>query len=434
MPSFPLRGSRLPASLHALALSCALLLAGCGNDSDTAPKTSGTPAGSTPPVATAPDYWPTTAWQTATPEAHGFSTGSLSSLASDAETALPYYTSLLVIKDGYIVHESYHDTATDTGNAKHQLWSVTKSVTSMTVGRALTRGELNIPAGITGKTDVLDLTVADVFPAAVVATLPAGDHRLDISLRNALEMRSGLAWNEGAWLLNTTAGKDPLLKYGLIPACASTGNAVLLCNILQRPLAYEPGSTWNYDTYTSYLISGFFTQLTGSSLNAYARDNLFTPLGITDFNTSSDWINLPAPYTFGGGLLSMHSRDLAKLGLLMQYKGKWDGEQLLSPQWLDTSLAIQGNGKRAAFDGSDEPTTAVDGLINYGMQWWRSTSTDMTGVESITAVGLYGQQMSIFRDKGLIILITCDSDGTDPRDRYAEINAFLKTHILDKLP
>lgn len=414
--------------LHALWAFSLLLLTACGSDSSNT-----TPAINIPPVAAAPDYWPTTAWKMARPEDHKFTNGALTNLANDAAAALPYYTSLLVIKDGYIVHESFHDTPSETGNTadtKHHVWSISKSVTSMTMGRAMTLGDMNIPANIMGKNSVLDLTVADVFPAAAISSLANADERRNISLRDTLQMRSGLAWNESAWLLT---GKDPLLTAFSNPACDSADPAVILCSILQRPLAYAPGSTWNYDTYSTYLVSGFFTGITGTSLNSYAGAHLFTPLGIT-LDSPSDWPNLPEPYTFGGGLLNIRSRDLAKLGLLMLYNGKWGSEQLISPEWMATSLTKQGNGKLAAFDISGEPKAeADDGDINYGMQWWRSTTTDMVGIESITAIGLYGQQMSIFRDRGLIILITCDSDGTTPRDRYTEINTFLKEKILDKL-
>lgn len=422
--------------LRGLLLAALLLLGGCPGQDDAgtapiAPGSAGT--GSTPPVASAPAYWPTADWQTAAPEDHGFPAGSLSNLATEAATALPYYTSLLVIKDGYIVHESYHDTATETGNTaatKHHLWSVTKSVTALTVLRALTRGDLTLPASVTGK-DVLDVTVADIMPATLLATLPVGDARRDISLRHSLQMRAGLAWNESAWLLN--GQHDPLLTANSNPTCKDSGPEKLLCSILQRPLAYTPGSTWNYDTYTSYLVSAFFTALRKESLNSYASSHLFSALGISDF-VLNDWLNMPAPYTFGGGLLQLRSRDLAKLGLLVQYRGQWEDQQIIDAALLDTALSAQGSGLRAAFDSAGEPSTASSGDIPYGWQWWRGRPDNAIGVNSYTALGMYGQQMSILPERGLIVIITCDSDNSDTHDRRTEITNFLKTRILDQLP
>lgn len=423
----------MPSSFfRAFSLACVILLTACDDDSaQQRPVTNS-------PVASAPDYWPTTAWQTAAPESHGFDSGALDTLANDAATALPYYTSLLVIKDGYIVHESYNNESDAT--TRHDVWSVTKSVTSLTLGRARTLGDLAIPAGITDKSDALDLTVADVFPTAAISSLAADDERRDISLRHTLQMRSGLAWNEEAWLLNDAVGKDPLLNAFSDPNCSTAGTAILLCSILQRPRVYEPGSAWNYDTYTAYLISGFFTGITGESLNSYASTNLFTPLGIT-FDAATDWPNLPAPYTFGGGLLKMRSSDLAKLGMLVLYNGQWDGQQLISREWMDMSLQAQGLGKIAAFDEvTGEPfdeegnPLSDDGDIRYGMQWWRSSTPAMTSDDAITAIGLYGQVMAIKKENGLVIVLTCaDGGAEEARDRYDEISQFIATHITDKL-
>lgn len=174
------------------ALTLAMLVA-CGGGGGSAPPVAG--GGGSPttpsepglePAPAAPDYWPTTAWTTATPESHGFETNAFANLATEAETDLPFYTSLLVIKDGYLVHESYHSTASASyvdETTKHQLWSVTKSVTSMIVGRAITLGDLAV-------TD-LDSRVGDVFSAAD-SGLAADDARNDISaarcLKNALRL------------------------------------------------------------------------------------------------------------------------------------------------------------------------------------------------------------------------------------------------------
>lgn len=442
----------MSTSLRSLVLCSLLLLTAC-NDDGSNPASGNTP-GTTPtdttgpttpgpgtPVATEPDYWPTTDWQTAAPEAHGVPAGAFDTLAADAATSLPYYTSLLVIKDGYIVHESYHPVLSNPANpassvvepsivsTKHNLWSVTKSVTSMTVGSAWTQGDII--------SSDLDSTV-DSLPAAVLPGIAAGDERRGISMRHALQMRSGLGWNETAWLL--LPGKSPLLSSP--PAGCPSGGESMLCAILQFPVAtgWTPGTVWNYNTYDSYLVSAFFTQKTGQTLADYARTNLFTPLGITDFTPGTDWLKY-GNYTFGGGFLSLRSRDLAKLGLLMQYKGKWDGSQLLAKEWLDLSLAPQGAGKKSVFGPTGEPNGSTNLDISYyGMQWWLKTAAnqnaDIAGEDAISAHGLGGQYMHVFRDKGLIIVITCETvtSGALTEGRGPAIEAFLKTRILDKLP
>lgn len=413
---------------HRLLLIAFLGLAGCDNDVKwSVPETASV-------TVSNPDYWPTTGWQTADEAEHGFQAGAFDNLAADAAAALPYHTSLLVIKDGWIIHESYNNTPniSSTADTLNHVWSITKSVTSMTLGRALTLGDLQVPEGLAAS-DVLDLTTGDVFPPGVMNTLPADDPRKTISLRDALQMRSGLAWNEPAWLLNGAAGRDPVLRAytGMVPACPFDSN-VLTCSIMNQPLAYTPGTVWNYSTYDSYLVSAFFTAITTRSLNQYAVDNLFTHLGMS--TVAADWPNLPTPLTFGGGLLHIRSRDLAKLGMLMLYDGRWETEQLISKDWVTLSTSAQGPGLMATFDAFGEPAEAAAQDLHYGMQWWTKTGV-MTGEDALTARGLGGQLMHAFKDKELVILITCDIDSyteTLPF-RSSQIGSFLKSGILDKL-
>lgn len=422
---------------HGLLMIGLLGLSACGGDSNHPFSTGPAPDTSVTAADLAPDYWPTEEWQTGDESGQGFTPGAFDTLAADAATALPYHTSLMVIRDGWIVHESYNSPASSTIEAsyKHHVWSVTKSVTSMTLGRARTLGDLQVPVGLASP-DVLDLTVEDVFPADVVATLAEDDPRRQITLRHVLQMKSGLAWNEPAWLINFSAMRDPLFltALNLVPACPNNEHK-MLCAILQQPLAFTPGTVWNYNTYDSYLISGFFTQLTGRTLVSYATEHLFDRIGMS-VNPDSDWANTPsANYTFGGGLLSITTRDLGRLGMLMLYNGNWAGEQLISRDWITVSTTPQGAGFIAAFGPDNEPLpTPVPINLEYGMQWWTTTGV-MSGPSALTARGLGGQFMQIYKDKELIILVTSDTNSYTETLPYrsTQINEFITTHILDRM-
>lgn len=410
-----------------LSLLLSLALAGCRHDDTPAATASG---GGTPPAAIAPDYWPSEGWQTTTPEAQGFLPGAFATLATDAAAALPYHTSVMVIRNGWIVHESYHETANEpvvNDSTRHVLYSVSKSVASLVVGRAWTRGDL----------DTLDASVADTLPAGVVATLPSGDARRGITLRHALQMRSGLRWNESAWLLSLN---NPMIRAGagLEPACPKNGSETLaagdsvLCAVLQQPVAWTPGTVWNYNTYDTYLVSAFFQHLTGERLGVYAGTHLFTPMGIS-FDPATDWQDVPTPgtYTFGGAGLTLTTRDLGRIGLLALYNGEWDGSRLVSEEWMNLSLNAQGDGQVAAFDGGGNPSGSTAAYIPYGLQWWRMTGPGFGGTPAITARGLGGQYIHAFRDKELVIVLTCDDAQFAGRD--GAIQDFVQTHILDQL-
>lgn len=420
-----------------LLLASLLGLSACGDDSRWPFSAGETSTDATPPdtADASPDYWPTEDWQTGSEDEHGFTAGAFDTLAADAATALPYHTSLMVIRDGWIVHESYNspgDTPID-ANYKHHVWSITKSVTSMAVGRAHTLGGLTVPDGI-DKANALDITTEDIFPDGIMSSMAADDARRHISLRHVLQMRSGLAWNEPAWLMNQTAMKDPLLRLllGTLPADCPLDSGIVACAILRQDLAYTPGTVWNYNTYDSYLVSTFFTLITGQSLNQYAVTNLFAPLGIS--TTTSDWINLPAPTTFGGGLLNIRTRDLGRLGMLMLYDGKWENEQLIAPDWIALSTTPQGNGLIATFDENGDPGTPLPLNLEYGLQWWTTTGV-MSGDRALTARGLGGQFMQIHKDKELIIIITCDEGSYQETLPYrsSQIEAFLKNRVVGAL-
>lgn len=408
---------------------CLLLLA-CGGGGGSAPPVGGG-GGHTPsepgldPAPAAPDYWPTADWITDTPENRGFVSGAFDHLDTDATNDIPFYTSLLVVKDGYLVHESYHDAGSSSSvdaSTRQQVWSITKSITSLITGRAVTLGDL----------DDLDAKVGDIF-AEADSGLAASDARNAVSLRNVLMMRSGLEWNENKWLMQDVS-KDPL--FAPAPAECSASSIPLTCKILQRPLSYTPGSTWNYSTYDTHLISAFFTAKTGQTLESYGNTNLFSFLGINAGDMAWTTAAGATPQSFGGGLMGIRSRDLVKIGELVLHNGVWDGQPLISADWMAQSLTSQGTGAVAKFGVDNNPSGSNNTAINYAWQWWLRSGDEEAGLGSITAMGLGGQQMHIIRSKGLVVLVTSGfslpDELFDP-SRQEKVSQFIRNKILAKL-
>lgn len=106
---------------------------------------------------------------------------------------------------------------------------------------------------------------------------------------------------------------------------------------LSKPLVYEPGSQFVYSNSTYYLLSCIVHKATGVTLEEYTREQLFKPLGITDYAWSSgpDW------ETVGETGLYMSSADMGKLGLLYLNRGVYDGKRLLSEEWTVQAVKNQ---------------------------------------------------------------------------------------------
>ena len=106
-------------------------------------------------------------------------------------------------------------------------------------------------------------------------------------------------------------------------------------SILDLPMANEPGTTFTYCSRVAHLLSAVLTAATGMSADAYAQTRLFGPLGIQAANVS--WDTDPQGIAIGGYGLSLLPRDMAKLGLLLQHNGNWDGVQVVPANWIATA-------------------------------------------------------------------------------------------------
>lgn len=280
-----------------------------------------------------PDYWPSERWRTEAPAEHDFDRSKLARIEEIIQRDLPFLDGLLIIRDGYIVHERYFNGYEAT--TLHDVASVAKSWTSALVGMARAKGKLSN----------LDAKLPDLLPGYFSGEKHA-DKR-EITLRNLLMMRSGIAWDEE--LLDTGVYGGEELLAGDLTAIALT-----------FPMAHPPGTAWNYSTLDVQLISAIFEYAMGQSLEGFAEQNLFSPLGITSY----EWLEDGTGTTVGGQNLSMTPRDMAKLGLLYLHGGEWAGEQLIPEDWVQLSLSSQNS------EAFYTPTGQSEIIEWYGYLWW----------------------------------------------------------------
>jgi CubicO group peptidase (beta-lactamase class C family) len=186
-----------------------------------------------------------------------------------------------------------------TDEIPNNVFSVTKSVISMIAGIAYDRNLL-----------ALDDPIGKYLPNE-----PGwGDaaHRA-LTIKELLTETSGL--NEAILSETATVATD-----ASIPQEA-----------LGEPFKYTPGTTFDYSQRVPDLVSFVVQQAVGEDIQTFAQKNLFDPIGIP--SDSFFWLRDRSGDTYGYAFLFMPPTQLAKLGLLMQNGGSWNGQQVISSDW-----------------------------------------------------------------------------------------------------
>lgn len=350
---------------------------------------------------TAQDQWPTAAWPVSTLEAVGLDSQALAELDSDiAAGRYGYVDSMLVIRGGQLVYDRsyrhdydriYGDDGAAPGPAHfrgppgpynyfdpwwhpfyrrgdlHTLQSVTKSVTSVLIGIALARGEF--PG--------LDTPVLKFFDVAGVANVD--DRKRRMTIRHLLTMTTGLAWNED--LPYADPGNTAV---ALEASCDWVGFTI------DQPMAREPGTAFQYNSGAPQLLAHIFWKATGLDLEEYAQQHLFAPLGIGQWY----WKRTPSGLVDATGGLYLQPRDLAKIAYLLLRDGVWDGERLVSPDWVSASLA---------------PGSEVSGRgagVSYGYLWWLYPYGEDGSNMAWGGSGFGGQRPIVLPEYDLIVVFT----------------------------
>ncbi|MHA1637352.1 MAG: serine hydrolase domain-containing protein [Candidatus Thorarchaeota archaeon] len=346
-------------------------------------------------IAESGDYWPTDEWQISTPEEHGMN-GTLLEIMEDYvyEEEL-WIHSIVVVKDGYIVYENY--TTDDYGpNDIHYVCSVTKSVTSALYGILLKQGYLSS----------LDVKVLDLFPETTFQNM--SPEKENITIEHLLTMTSGLEWDE--WSIPYTEdGND------FHDMWHHTGNSFYY--VLNKPSIASPGEVWTYSTGTSNLLMKILVKLTNTNGYTFAEENLFEPLGISDYYWLADAAGHPA----GGHDLYITPKDMAKIGYLYLNNGTWEDEQLIDSWYVNAS-------QQTHFNLHDFWWSWIND--GYGYQWWTETYRDF-----YYANGQDGQIIAIFPQYDMVVAINGYSESGPLNARDADgmhiIRKFLIPAVRD---
>lgn len=249
---------------------------------------------------------------------------------------------LVVLRDGKVIAERYADGYDQ--DTPLLGWSMTKTLTALTLNRALQR---SLPAESAPEKALLR---NHLFPEAWTDSA-----RQLITIADLLHMTSGLAWNEGYGSLS-----DATIMLHEMPDMAAYASAA--------PAVAPRNTVWNYSSGTTNII----TQLIDDEVEDETFVSLYREL-FKDIAPSlliePSQVGLPVGSSYGWAT----ARDWANIGQFMLQDGVWNGDTLLTPGWIDylREPAVGSAGTYGAhtwLPGPDMPSLPKDAFMMRGFQ------------------------------------------------------------------
>jgi CubicO group peptidase (beta-lactamase class C family) len=271
---------------------------------------------------------------------------------------MPNVYSLLIVRNGKIVHEQYHNAATM--NSLLPARSITKRVTALMVGIGIEDGYIQ------GYPEL----ITSYFPEIASA---GGEGWDQVNIYHLLHMISGMDWDEEDDLADYEKHLNQPLPY-----------------IFDRDIVHEPESYFAYNTPSIDLLSYVVERAYGEKLATLTEEKIFDPLGILGY----EWESIDTDVKRGGTGLELTARDLAKIGLLHARYGNWQSEGIVKAEWInlcfDDALLLDGiDGNHAAG-------------LSIGNTWW---TKEYSGVKTHYADGYGGQMLMIIPEHDIIIVM-----------------------------
>jgi len=301
--------------------------------------------------------------------------------------------SLIVVHKGDIIHERYDNGADMT--TRTRTWSTAKSIAATLIGMLVDDGRLKLdaPLGFEWQPKLLN---------------PDKDPRNAITLRHVLNMSSGLY---------PVDSFD--MEYATGSGLAYWAGASSIRGMRDRGLVREPGTFWDYENYDTLLAVYAMKLALGDekTYREFPRRALLDKLGMRNTLVSTD--------RFGDFILSSqvytNARDLARFGLLYAQNGVWQGEPLISADWI-------------RFVRTPAPALAERGNY-YGGQWWL-VPDDRTDIpkDAYSTDGNRGQYVVVVPSHDLVIVRRGLDWGRQGFDQWDLVREVLKAFPDDRQP
>ena len=240
----------------------------------------------------------------------------------------------------------------------HDLRSVSKSIVALLYGIALADGKVPAP----------DEPLVDHLPR--YADLARDSRLRRIKVADALTMQLGLEWDES--LPYSDARNSEIAMERSPDRCRF---------VLERPMSAEPGNVWTYSGGATALLACLISEGTATTLLDYAREKLFSPLGIEHV----EWVTGDDGVEAAASGLRMRARDVARIGRLVLDGGVFRGAPVVPAQWLEHSLAVHAR---------------IDDDLDYGYHWYVARRWNW-----VAAFGNGGQRLTLLPKADVTIVV-----------------------------
>lgn len=275
-------------------------------------------------------------------------------------------TGLLVIKDGKVVHEEYWR-----GNDKDTRWiswSVGKSFISALIGIAIEEGKIgSVDDQLTKYAPELTGTGYD-----------------GVTIKQALEMSSGLGWTE-----DYSDKNSDIARFGR--TLAFGGSMIEFAKTLKR--AHEPGTYNHYNSMDAQVLGLVILHATGKTTAAYMEEKIWSKIGA---ERDAYWVLDDSGTELAAGGVNVTLRDYAKFGLLYLHEGEFNGQQIVPSAWVKASHTPDAP---QLMPGKRENSSNIMG---YGYLWWVPEKVD----GPYSAIGIYNQFIYVDPARNLVIAKT----------------------------
>ena len=294
-----------------------------------------------------------------TPEQQGIASASIRKFLDAANASGQEFHGFMMLRHGHVIAEGWW--APYSSEHRQQLYSVSKSFTSTAIGFAVSEGRLSV-----------DDPVIKFFPEALPTDV--SPNLAALRVKHLLSMSVGHA-------------KDSILILEASPPGVTWEKT-----FLEQPVVFTPGSQFMYNSGASYMLSSIVKRVTGQTAQNYLTTRLYKPIGIND----ATWTENFEGVNMGASHLRMRTENLAKFGQLYLQKGKWNGKQVLSADWIAEASAKQ----------IDNGNNNSSWSYGYGYQFW------LNPPGGFRADGAFGQYSMIFPEHDAVVVINSESIAT----------------------